>query len=73
MILPQCGRDGLRPAGGDRSSNNVAIARRGGKTCERFMDGCLERGKAPNRNCRTFLFIVGLYYLLLNFFIPLHQ
>ncbi|WP_292795640.1 hypothetical protein [Nostoc sp. NMS7] len=28
MILPECGRDGLRPAGGDRSSNNVAIARR---------------------------------------------
>ncbi|MEH2207186.1 MAG: hypothetical protein V7K53_24465 [Nostoc sp.] len=35
-------------SGGDRSSNNVACARRTGK---RFMDGCLERGKAPNRNC----------------------
>jgi hypothetical protein len=40
-MLRECGRDGLRPAGGDRSNKNLAWARRTGK----------RRGKAPNRNC----------------------
>ncbi|MEH1865369.1 MAG: hypothetical protein V7K69_10190 [Nostoc sp.] len=35
---------------GDRSSNNVAWVRRT-DSFKRFMDGCLERGKALNRNC----------------------
>jgi hypothetical protein len=44
-------------SGGDRSSNNVACARRTGKQA---IYG--RRGKAPNRNCWTLLFIVELFY-----------
>jgi hypothetical protein len=60
-MLRECGRDGLPPPEAIALVNNVAWARCTG-SLERFMDGCLERGKAPNRNCWILLFIVELFY-----------
>ncbi|MHC0067808.1 hypothetical protein ACWATR_33785 [Nostoc sp. UIC 10890] len=69
MILPECGRDGLRPAGGDRSSNNVAIASGGRlrhRTAVRLASDSWTDAWSGVKHPTE---IVELFYLLLDFII----